>query len=66
MGGPVFFKQRRYGLNGTLVQVLKFRTMTTSDDGHHIVQASRGDARVTPLGRLLRASSLVYPRLSGR
>jgi putative colanic acid biosynthesis UDP-glucose lipid carrier transferase len=57
-GGPVLFKQRRYGLNGKLVEVLKFRTMTTADDGDHIEQASPGDARVTPFGRFLRATSL--------
>lgn len=56
--GPVFFKQRRYGLNGRVVNVLKFRTMTTADDGDKVMQATAGDARVTPIGRFLRRSSL--------
>lgn len=56
--GPVFFKQRRYGLDGCPFNVLKFRTMTVCEDGQYIRQASRDDERVTPLGRLLRRSSL--------
>ena len=57
-GGPVFFRQRRYGLGGKVVHVLKFRTMTTADDGSSVPQASRNDARVTALGRFLRRCSL--------
>jgi putative colanic acid biosysnthesis UDP-glucose lipid carrier transferase len=56
--GPALFRQRRYGLNGKLVQVLKFRTMTTADDGADVSQASQGDTRVTAIGRFLRSSSL--------
>ena len=56
--GSVFFKQKRYGLNGRLVEVLKFRTMTSSDDGADVPQARRGDDRVTRLGRFLRSTSL--------
>lgn len=56
--GPVLFRQRRYGLDGREFRVYKFRTMTRCEDGGHIAQARRGDARVTPLGRLLRRSSL--------
>lgn len=56
--GPMLFKQRRYGLNGEVIQVLKFRTMRTMDDGGVVVQASKDDPRVTPLGRFLRRSSL--------
>jgi putative colanic acid biosynthesis UDP-glucose lipid carrier transferase len=56
--GPILFKQRRYGLNGEIIQVLKFRTMTTQDDGAIVVQASKGDPRITPLGRFLRRTSL--------
>jgi putative colanic acid biosynthesis UDP-glucose lipid carrier transferase len=54
----VFFKQRRYGLGGEEIIVYKFRTMTTSDDGEDVKQATVGDPRVTPLGRLLRRYSL--------
>ena len=56
--GPVLFKQRRYGLNGEVIQVLKFRTMKTMDDGAVVVQASKNDPRITTLGRILRRTSL--------
>lgn len=56
--GPVFFRQRRYGLNGREIRVLKFRTMTVCEDGDVVKQASRDDARVTPLGNFLRRTSL--------
>jgi putative colanic acid biosynthesis UDP-glucose lipid carrier transferase len=57
--GPAFFKQRRYGLDGKSITVLKFRTMTTLEDGEHTyTQVTRGDSRVTPLGAFLRATSL--------
>src|ERR1700761_2168183 len=56
--GPVIFKQRRYGLAGQQIVVYKFRTMTVTEDGDAIRQATSDDARVTPVGRLLRRSSL--------
>jgi putative colanic acid biosynthesis UDP-glucose lipid carrier transferase len=59
--GPVFFRQKRYGLNGRPIEVLKFRTMhlRACDDGaSEVRQVERGDPRVTPLGRLLRQTSL--------
>lgn len=57
--GPVLFAQRRYGLDGKPITVYKFRTMTTLEDGEHIYrQVTRGDARVTRFGRILRATSL--------
>lgn len=56
--GPVFFKQRRYGLNGQVIDVLKFRTMTVAEDGDEVKQATKGDQRITPLGALLRRTSL--------
>jgi len=57
-GDEVLFRQRRYGLDGEEIVVYKFRTMTVSDDGDHVAQASRDDPRVTPLGRILRRTSL--------
>ena len=36
----------------------KFRSMTVSEDGPCVVQASRSDARITPLGAFLRRTSL--------
>jgi putative colanic acid biosynthesis UDP-glucose lipid carrier transferase len=56
--GPVVFKQRRYGLDGEEIHVYKFRTMTVTEDGGQIRQASRNDERITPLGRVLRRFSI--------
>jgi putative colanic acid biosysnthesis UDP-glucose lipid carrier transferase len=56
--GPVLFRQRRYGLNGEEILVYKFRSMTVCEDGPVIAQATKQDQRVTPLGRILRKTSL--------
>jgi putative colanic acid biosynthesis UDP-glucose lipid carrier transferase len=56
--GPVLFAQTRYGKNGELIEVLKFRTMTVAENGAEVRQATRGDARVTRYGAFLRRTSL--------
>jgi putative colanic acid biosynthesis UDP-glucose lipid carrier transferase len=56
--GPVLFRQRRHGLDGTEIVVYKFRSMKVMEDGAVVKQAERGDPRVTRLGRFLRATSL--------
>ena len=56
--GPVFFLQRRYGFNQQPFRILKFRTMTVTDDGDVIVQARRDDPRITRTGRWLRQWSI--------
>ena len=56
--GPVIFRQRRYGLNGEVIDVLKFRSMTVCEDGPEIRQATRNDERVTKLGAFLRRTNL--------
>jgi putative colanic acid biosynthesis UDP-glucose lipid carrier transferase len=56
--GPVLFTQRRYGLDGEQIVVYKFRTMTVLEDGAQVRQATRDDARVTRVGRILRRTSL--------
>jgi putative colanic acid biosysnthesis UDP-glucose lipid carrier transferase len=56
--GPVIFKQRRYGLDGREILVYKFRSMSVCEDGPVIAQAKRDDKRVTPLGAILRKTSL--------
>ena len=56
--GPVLFRQRRYGLNGELINVYKFRSMTVCEDGAVVAQATRNDFRITPLGKFLRRTSL--------
>jgi Undecaprenyl-phosphate glucose phosphotransferase len=57
--GPVLFKQARYGFVNRVFEIYKFRTMKhepTKPD--RVVQSTRDDPRVTPLGRLLRRTSL--------
>lgn len=56
--GPVIFRQRRYGLDGREITVYKFRSMSVTEDGAEILQASKDDPRVTPVGRFLRRTSL--------
>jgi putative colanic acid biosysnthesis UDP-glucose lipid carrier transferase len=56
--GPVIFKQRRYGLNGEEIEIYKFRSMTVCEDGPSVTQASVNDRRVTPIGALLRRTSM--------
>ena len=56
--GPVIFKQRRYGLYGEEIIVYKFRSMTVSEDGAKVVQATKDDQRLTRIGAFLRRSSL--------
>jgi putative colanic acid biosynthesis UDP-glucose lipid carrier transferase len=56
--GPVFFRQRRYGLDSREIRVWKFRTMTCCDNGETVQQATRDDDRVTRVGRFLRRTSL--------
>lgn len=57
--GPVFFRQRRHGFNNEEIVVWKFRTMRTeAADPSAARQVSRGDDRVTRIGRILRPLSL--------
>ena len=57
--GPVFFAQRRNGLNNQIINVFKFRTMTVMEnDEAEIKQASANDCRVTKVGKFLRRTSL--------
>jgi exopolysaccharide biosynthesis polyprenyl glycosylphosphotransferase len=67
--GPIFFAQERYGLNRRIFRMYKFRTMHCNAEAlqytvEHLNEASgpvfkiKNDPRVTPLGRLLRRTSL--------
>lgn len=56
--GPVLFKQKRYGLNGREFSIYKFRTMVRDAPNAEMQQATTDDPRVTPLGRLLRRTSI--------
>lgn len=51
-GGPVIFKQKRVGRNGTLFTMYKFRSMTVGHGGSSVSVA--GESRITPLGAKLR------------
>jgi putative colanic acid biosynthesis UDP-glucose lipid carrier transferase len=56
--GPAIFKQLRYGLNGDEINIYKFRSMTTQENGSVIKQASKNDPRLTRFGSFLRRTSL--------
>ncbi len=56
--GPVFFRQKRYGLDGREILVWKFRSMRTCDNGPVVKQATKGDPRITRVGAILRKTSL--------
>ncbi|AOK56095.1 undecaprenyl-phosphate glucose phosphotransferase [Burkholderia stagnalis] len=57
--GPVLFRQRRKGVDGREFSILKFRTMRVHRQQPGVVrQASRNDARITPVGAFLRRTSL--------
>jgi putative colanic acid biosynthesis UDP-glucose lipid carrier transferase len=55
--GPVFFKQSRNGFNYKEFDCYKFRSMTPNKDAH-LYQATRGDQRITKIGRLIRKTSI--------
>jgi putative colanic acid biosynthesis UDP-glucose lipid carrier transferase len=56
--GPVFFKQKRYGIDGRSIKVWKFRSMRVMENGTTVTQATRNDSRITPVGAFLRRTSL--------
>lgn len=56
--GPVIFRQRRHGFDRRPFTIFKFRSMTVLEDGAQILQATRGDKRVTRVGAFLRRTSL--------
>jgi Undecaprenyl-phosphate glucose phosphotransferase len=56
--GPIFFRQTRHGFNNEPIRVIKFRSMTVTDDDDVFKQAIRGDPRVTRVGRVLRRANI--------
>jgi Undecaprenyl-phosphate glucose phosphotransferase len=57
--GPVFFKQYRKGADGRVFRIYKFRSMRQHVEETGVVtQATKGDPRVTRVGRFLRRTSL--------
>ncbi|WP_216635524.1 sugar transferase [Croceicoccus bisphenolivorans] len=58
-GGPVFFRQQRMGQGNRTFDMFKFRSMGVAQCDHAAAQLTRrGDARVTRVGRFIRATSM--------
>jgi len=66
--GPIFYKHHRIGRGGTVINVVKFRTMYVGSDeqrtdvigmpDENISSRYRNDPRITPFGRILRRWSI--------
>lgn len=56
--GPVFYRQRRRGLNQRVIEILKFRTLHVVEPDDQVKQVVPNDPRVTRVGRILRRTSL--------
>jgi len=68
-GGPIFYQAKRVGENGNLFTMYKFRSMVVNadklqeavnlqDHTGNVIHKRKNDPRVTPLGRLIRRTSL--------
>ncbi len=56
--GPIFYLQERVSFDGTSFNIIKFRTMRSDAEAQGAGWTVKGDDRVTPIGRFLRATSL--------
>lgn len=56
--GPIVFRQERPGFRGETFTALKFRTMFTGSEHVTRLGVSSSDSRITPIGRILRATKL--------
>ncbi|CAH2901823.1 MAG: Capsular polysaccharide biosynthesis protein [uncultured Paraburkholderia sp.] len=57
--GPVFFRQKRKGIDGHEFEIYKFRSMKVhKEEAGRITQATRRDPRITAVGAFLRRTSL--------
>ena len=56
--GSIIFRQSRRGFNGKPFEIWKFRSMSVSENGHTVTQATKQDRRVTRVGRFLRKTSI--------
>jgi hypothetical protein len=55
----VLFRQKRHGFNNELIEIFKFRSMYVDRcDAHAANLVTKGDARVTAVGRFIRKTSL--------
>ena len=57
-GGPVFFKQKRIGMNGKEFEIIKFRSMKVHDPNKFSKYASENDDRITKVGHFIRKTRL--------
>ena len=57
-GGPVFFRQERGTLGGKVFRIHKFRSMVVDADKHGVNPTAEGDPRITPVGKVLRATRM--------
>ena len=57
--GPVFFRQKRKGIDGNQFEIYKFRSMKVhAEVAGKVTQATRRDPRITAVGAFLRRTSL--------
>lgn len=56
--GPVFYKQRRIGLDGQIFNVIKFRSMVQEAEKSGAQWANQQDRRVTRIGRFMRKARI--------
>jgi lipopolysaccharide/colanic/teichoic acid biosynthesis glycosyltransferase len=56
--GPVFYRQTRLGKGGRAFTLYKIRSMRADSEKHGACWSQRGDTRITPVGRFLRATHL--------
>jgi putative colanic acid biosynthesis UDP-glucose lipid carrier transferase len=57
--GPALYRQTRTGWDGSRFEIWKFRTMYVHDEEPgKLIQAHKGDSRITPVGRVLRRTSI--------
>ncbi len=57
--GPVIFKQKRIGKDGKVFEIYKFRSMVVGAEKQGSgVYSGKGDARVTGIGKIIRATSI--------
>ncbi|MBU3925732.1 exopolysaccharide biosynthesis polyprenyl glycosylphosphotransferase [Patescibacteria group bacterium] len=56
--GPVFYRQKRFGKNGKLFEIIKFRPMVFNAEKNGAEWAKKDDIRITFVGNLLRKTRL--------
>jgi Undecaprenyl-phosphate glucose phosphotransferase len=56
--GPIFFRQMRHGFNNEEINVFKFRSMTSENNGMDFEQAVENDKRVTRVGKIIRRTNI--------